>query len=485
MTVKEFETQVDNWIDKNGLITPGSHLLLGVSGGADSVALLRFFCSVRQKRKLELRVVHVEHGLRGQASLDDAAFVDKLCRQLGVECTTIHVGEQISSNEDTHQSLEEKARNARYEAFADVAQNWEEELGEKPVILALAQHRDDNVETLLFHLARGTGLDGLRGMPISREKLVRPFLHMSRTDIEAYLQELGQSYCTDATNDEVLYARNRLRHEVLPVLEQVNTQALSHMNETAFLLGEVADYINVQAAQILSGLTITSPRATVLSLLATAGLSAHPDFMVNEVIHLWLQRAMGGVKNITSSHILAVKALVDAQVGKMVHLPGGLAVVKAYKGLELRRSAREDESVTLEPIEVKIDDLTTGPAFINCQFGQFVFCVLTEFEPSSFPTNAYTKWLDCDKVKGSVWLRGRQSGDYFILDAEGHHKLLQDYFIDEKIPEEERDEIPLLCEQNHVLWIVGKRLSNGCFVGDGTAKVLEVTFIPSDLEEEK
>ncbi len=459
-------------------------MLLWGSGGADAGALLRFFCAIRKERNLQLRCILVEHGLRAQVSIEDACFVNTLSQALCVPCTTVGVGEQIQSVKDTHQSLEEKARNARYAAFEAEALAWEEQEGlSEPVILALAQHRDDNVETMLFHLARGTGLDGMRGMPITRNRLVRPFLHTSREEIEEYLANLEQPYRIDSTNDELLYARNMLRHQVLPVLEQVNTQAINHMNQTAFLLGEVADYINIQAASILNGSIMHGASATAISLLATAELSKLPSFMANEVIHLWLQKFMG-VMNITSAHLTAIRGLVVAQVGHVVQLPGGMAVVKAYRGLELRRTNGTEDAIAVEPIEVRLEDISCEPLDIDLADGTLSLRLRDDVEPMAFPTNTYTKWFDYDKIKGSMCLRTRRNGDYFILDSEGHHKLLQDYFVNEKVPEETRDSILLFCEEDHVIWIVGHRASSGYFVSESTQRVLEASYVQKHNQEE-
>ncbi len=472
MNVKDFENKVYKFIEDLQLIAPGSHVILGVSGGADSVALLRFFCGAREAMGLQLRCVHVEHGLRGAESLEDASFVEKLCQELGVDFKLISVGEAIRNVADTHQSLEEKARNARYAALYAESEDWEKATGASAII-ALAHHLDDNVETIVFNLARGTGLDGLRGMAAKRGVLVRPFLGVRREDIEEYLAQLGQAYRVDATNADLTYSRNRIRHEALPSLEKVNPQAVKHINQTAELVAQMAKCVDEQVEELMreaislggnskSGKQqIDSSQVTTLYI---APLLEKPSYIQREIIHRWLEIRLGSVKDISLTHLLAICNLFDAQVGKQVDLPGGESVRRTYDGLQLGR-----------------DKLALGRPLGSVQTR-----ILSVFESGDFPPNAYTKWFDYDTIEGSVQVRSRQVGDYLVIDADGHRKKLQDYFVDEKIPEELRDSIPLLCVGSHVLWVVGYRTSMACRVGSATQRILEASYLsPEGFEENK
>ena len=250
MQRKEFEDRVCNFIVQEALVQPDDGVVIGVSGGADSVALLRFFDHVKERLQISIRCVHVEHGIRGDESLRDQYFVEELCRTYGIAETSVAVGEQIAQAIKAHAAVEEMARTARYQALIQEAEAWEKEMG-NPVHIAVAHHADDNGETMLFHLARGTGIDGMRGMPVRRERIIRPFLVVTRQEIEVYLEELQQTFCEDSSNTDLQYDRNRLRHQVMPELQKINAQAIEHLGREALYLGQVADYIKKEAAKHL------------------------------------------------------------------------------------------------------------------------------------------------------------------------------------------------------------------------------------------
>ncbi len=441
--------------------------MLGVSGGADSVALLRFFCEIREEWNLTLSCIHVEHGLRGEESLGDAAFVEQLCQQLDVPCQVVSVGAEIEAMDDTHMSLEEKARRVRYEVLEQAA------VGER---IALAHHRDDNVETMLFHLARGTGLDGLRGMPMQRDNIIRPFLGVGRDDIEAYLKALSQGYRVDATNIDQRYDRNKIRHKIIPSLGEVNDRAIMHMNQAAVLVGEVADYINAQAQEILAE-TVNGQS------LAVQPLRDLPDFMIREVLHLFLQKFIPGAKDISASHLQSMQELLDMQVGKEVHLPKGWRVRRSYEGIQLVQPREEEPEVVSCEVVIAKEELEEKSLSVTYGKCELILEVKDYVSEGRIPRNNYTKWFDYDKIKKNIHIRGRRVGDYFICDNRGSTKGLKDYFINEKIPSAIRDEIPLICDDSHVMWIVGYRISEYYKVNDTTKKILEVHMIEENKNE--
>ena len=473
----ELEERVYNWIEEQGLLSQGDGVLLAVSGGCDSVALFRFFCRMAERGQCTLRCVHVEHGLRGGDSLADAEFVRRLCKDYHIPCKVIGVGEQIAAMEDTHMSLEEKARLARYEALEHQARDMEEEMG-RPVHIAVAHHANDNVETMLFHLARGTGLDGMRGMPAVRGRIVRPFLQVSRREIEDYLRELQQDYCRDCTNEDTTFQRNRIRHEVIPQLERVNSRAVCHMGRAAQLVGEVADYLGKQAGEILRQVQAREGRE-----IHVESLRSYPDFLQREVVHLWLQQHIPGAKNISAAHISKIVELFDAQVGRRYHLPKDMVVRRTYQGIAIACQQFPEEPSPGEHILLPEDDLEKGTVEIIYGNYRIILRVRDWDGTEEIPGNTYTKCFDYDKIKNNVSVRTRQSGDYITITAEGAHKRLQDYFVNEKVPAIKRREIPLLCDGSHVIWVMGYRISEHYKISDTTKKVLEVHMIEEKENE--
>ena len=318
MQRKEFEDRVCNFIVQEALVQPDDGVVIGVSGGADSVALLRFFDHVKERLQISIRCVHVEHGIRGDESLRDQYFVEELCRTYGIAETSVAVGEQIAQAIKAHAAVEEMARTARYQALIQEAEAWEKEMGH-PVHIAVAHHADDNGETMLFHLARGTGIDGMRGMPVRRERIIRPFLVVTRQEIEVYLEELQQTFCEDSSNTDLQYDRNRLRHQVMPELQKINAQAIEHLGREALYLGQVADYIKKEAAKHLK----TAQRENVL--LAESVIS-QPAFMRCEILYLWLLSYVPGARDISTTHLQGMERLLFAQTGQRMDLPYHLCV---------------------------------------------------------------------------------------------------------------------------------------------------------------
>ena len=242
---------VRRWMEQEELIQPGDFVLAGVSGGADSVCLLLLLLQLRESMGFSLGAVHVEHGIRGEESDRDAAFVEALCAGDGIGCRVYHVDAPMLAREEGI-GLEEAARRLRYECYLQEAGR----VGAARVKVALAHHAEDLAETVLFQLVRGSGVQGLGGMPAKRKLaegvwLVRPLLSVSREQVEEYLQVCGQSYQTDSTNGDLAYSRNRIRHAVLPQLVSVNSQAVQHICQSAAQLSDLCDYLDSEVERIL------------------------------------------------------------------------------------------------------------------------------------------------------------------------------------------------------------------------------------------
>lgn len=244
MNKPTLQEKVEAYMEQHGMLLECGRVIAGVSGGADSVCMLLILKTCCDRKNLPLQVVHIEHGLRGEESLADAAFVEDLCRKLKIPCTVLH--KDVASLADREGlSTEEAGRMVRYDAFQKVCR----EDGR----IAVAHNMQDQAETVLFHLARGTGLDGLAGMQPVRGNIIRPLLCCSREEIEDWLRKQGQTWRTDATNQDTAYSRNLLRHQILPVLQQeVNAQAIRHICEAAERAGEAGAYLDRKAQEFIA-----------------------------------------------------------------------------------------------------------------------------------------------------------------------------------------------------------------------------------------
>lgn len=443
--------KVLDFVNKNKLFEYGDKVILGVSGGADSVCMLHLLYSLKEQLKITLQVVHVNHGIRGTESDRDEAFVKEFCKELHIPCRIYHLDIPAMARE-RKVSEEEAGRQARYEIF----ENLSKEIGAEKI--AVAHNLNDNSETVLFHLFRGSGLKGLTGIPVKRNKVVRPILCLSRTEIEEYLSCHHLSYCTDSTNNETDYSRNKLRLEVLPYIkDNINSKAEYNIVNAAESLRQVYHYIETQ--------TEAAYQQCVVNNVLLNSAKELPEVILKEVIRLWILNNTGKLKDITAKHVDMVMELLYNTVSKKIELPYSLILEKGYEGIQ-----RKDSEKTKERIEKTV--LENGK--IQPVEG---FSVLMEkkTDNENIPDLLYTKWFDCDKIN-KLTLRNRQAGDYIVVDDKGGRKKLKDYFIDKKIPREKRDEILLLADGNHIAWIVGYRISEFFKVTGNTEHIIKITY---------
>ena len=441
----EFESKIYEYVMKNHMIVPGGHVTVGVSGGADSMCLLFVLFKMRERIPMDLYVVHVHHGLRGKEADCDAEFVEGICRRLGVSSQTFY-GDVKDMALREGISVEEAGRQFRYACFERVRQCYGDG------VIAVAHHMDDQAETVLMNLFRGSGLKGLAGMAPVRERIVRPLLCVSRTEIEDYLKVRGISYRTDESNNHRDYTRNRIRLDILPYANQnINSCASRHICKTAAQMGEVWDYVHTQSEAAFKEIVTSTGEGMLFA--DSNGLSKVHTLVQSMVIRCMVLAWAGKLKDIEAFHVEKVLGLLEKPVGKEVDLPYGLKAVRKYDGLLILKgsSVFNDES----------------------EMPQIELSIMEWKEQEGIPKNQYTKWFDYDKIKCKPLIRNRKSGDYLTVDKFGKRKKLSRYMIDEKIPREQRDRIWLLADGDHVMWVIGHRISEYYKITEGTRRILE------------
>ena len=452
------QEKVWNYIQEHHMVRDGDRIIAGVSGGADSVALFCLMEKFREKCQFDFCVVHVNHNLRGQEALRDADFVRQMCRQRQVEYFEYSVDVKKTAREKKL-SCEEAGRILRMEAFEKQMKCWN---GTK---IALAHHRNDLAETMLHHLCRGSGLRGLCGiMPVQGEK-IRPLLCLEREEIEQYLKEQGIVYVTDSTNDTDDYTRNRIRHQILPILEkQVNQRAVAHMAEASDKFRKIEDYLQRQAQRLLKSCRSVD---TQPGFLDEKLFEAEP-ILQEYVILRQIEEICGKRKDVTSLHVREILSLADKDVGKSIQIPGKHRVVRLYDGILLEK---EKEKNTRKKQDVL---LVLGEQGSFCN--ECVSLRIFPNEGQKIPQKRYTKWLNYDKIRKDLCLRTRQPGDYLVVNPAGGRKKIKDYFIDSKVPRQMREQIPLLAMEQEILWVVGYRISEAYKVTEHTKTILEIEY---------
>ena len=466
--------RIEKFIQKYHMLTCGDRVIAGVSGGADSVCLFLMLLELREKIGFDLIAVHVHHGLRGEAADQDQQFVEALCEHHRIPLEIFRVNlESIAKKRK--QSLEEAGRMVRREAFDSVCKKYG---GNK---IALAHHQNDNAETLLWNLSRGTGLDGLGGIRPVNGKFIRPLLCMNRKEIEEYLAKRKQFYCIDETNAGTDYTRNKLRHLVLPILEeQVNSAAVRHMNETMEQIWELQEYMQEQVETAYQECVQEHFEKACWIQIQQKSFETFPELIKKMVIRKGMEQVGGKKRDLSHKHVDVMMELMNKQVGRTLDLPYEMHAKRNYEGirLEKQRTYSFGEEKKAEIMQECMVELNIPGETILADRNLKLRCKILEkpknLSIKDIPQKIYTKWFDYGIIKSSLYIRTRQAGDIIVIDEKGHQKKLKNWFVDEKIPKEVRDSQLLLAENNEILWVLGHRMSQAYQVKQSTKWILQI-----------
>ena len=404
--------------------------LIGLSGGADSVALLMTLLPDIRDGRIAAEAVHVNHGLRGTESDDDEKFCRELCEREGVPLTVYRADLQGKTDEDS-------ARKARYGFFREKYKAF------KADGLILAHHADDQAETFLMRLTRGAGPEGLECMredeTVEDIRILRPMLRIRREEIRAALTEDGTGWREDSTNTDTAYLRNKVRQELIPALEAISESAVDKICRTAGMIAADNDVLDAAAEKLLR-------ENAKGSILNAAAITAEPEAVRRRVLRKWWN-AEGPVLEehaLSAAQTEALTALLDVTKGK-INLPGGVYAVRTGKHLILRSSEKEEapEPVVFSGKEIVFGDyrITVGSSEGNPGDGK-----RTQEVPDGF-------FEGCE-------IRTRRPGDRIRPFGSTGSRKLQDYLTDRRIGEPFRDQIPLICRENEVLLVCGVGAGN-------------------------
>ena len=468
------------------MISPHDTITAGISGGADSVCLLFMLLEIQKRIPLAIRVVHVNHKVREDAE-QDAEFVRKLCEKFQIPFYPVEKNVRELAAE-WNCSEEEAGRKVRYQAFDEVQ-------GKDTGKIAVAHNSNDRAETMLFHLFRGTGLGGAAGIRPVNGRIIRPLLGITREEIEKWLLDRDIAYCTDSTNKQDTYTRNRIRHHILPYAEQeICRGTVINMNRAADDLMMAAEYLRRETQKAAERCVCQDEERNEIRIDLNA-FGQEDEYLRGRILLFCLEKAAGSRKDITAAHVRSVERLFQTSGSKEIHLPYQITVYKQYdlgmiqrrrsdltvpeeqvcgKSISLRSAARENRR------ERKVD----VPGRIEVpELGIVEFTVFPMDNSQNIPEKTYTKWFDYDKISSSMVFRTRQAGDYLTVKSslgERKHKRLQDFFVNEKIPRQEREKIFLLAEDSHVIWIPGYRISEYYKIDKNTCNIMQVKVSDKD-----
>ena len=471
--ILELEKKVLSFIKSEKLFGLDERILLGVSGGADSTALLHVMCKLKTKGVFdgELIVVHFNHQLRGAESDGDEKFVVELGERLGARVVARSFDVRRFS-EENKLSIETAGRQLRIAGLLDIARDK----GCK--VIATAHHGGDNAETVVHRLLRGTGIRGLGGIWPVREavdgvRFVRPILEVTRSEIIEYLNEQGLAWREDRTNKDYSYRRNFIRHKLLPQMQKESESPLEKQLSQLSRSSRKFYDIVCRSAEDIWG-RAANCEVDKVSLNFEMVASGHPAVQV-ELIRRSLKFLKCGEKDITQEHYEMVLALAKkGKSGKKIELPGGFVAEYAYGKLGFSKSEKPKRA-RCESVTIEVPGRT--------EFGEYLIeaCVLeakeSDFEKFKSQKTNFVEWFDFDKLKFPLQVRSRGDGDRFVplgLEAE---KKVGKFLTAQRVPQDLRRKAVVICDSEKIIWVCPVRTSELAKVSQGTEKILELRFL--------
>ncbi|MFZ7130997.1 MAG: tRNA lysidine(34) synthetase TilS [Eubacteriales bacterium] len=451
--------KVNAYMRRHALLNMGDTLLLGVSGGADSIALLHYFYVISQEYHLMLYVAHLNHSLRDQASDGDEKFVKELCRDYKIKCFTKKINvQEVSDNSKT--SIEETGRNLRYHFFDELCGRYNINK------IVLAHHRDDQTETIVMRMIRGTGLKGLRGILPRRGKIIRPFLCVSKKEILNYCCQHRLKYRQDLSNFDTDYHRNQLRLEVIPMMKKLNKNFSNNIFHLGTISQEYYEYVTLEMEKIWSDVIIEGK-------LSISHFKKLHIALQREVIFKMISKYSS--RDIGFGHIQIIldKVEEDLDTTWKIDLPNGIRVIRRYQFLCVENNILEDfyeYSYEILPNKTYI-------------FPKINITLKTEIilrsKRNDLEKNNLVAYFDYDKIillDNKLLLRNRMDGDRISPEGMKGTKKIKDIFIDKKIPINKRCQIPILTVNNDILWVLGYHKSKKYRVDENTRQMIVITF---------
>jgi len=451
-------------IKQNALLNAGDNVVIGVSGGPDSMVLLDILYDLSREIGYKIYAAHINHGIRGNEADKDQEYVKNFCGELSIP----FYSKKVNMDEYARKmklTSEEAGREIRYSFFNEIVEKIPN--GK----IAVAHNKNDQAETLLLRILRGTGVDGLKGMEYKNGNIIRPLLDIERSDIEKYCEEKGLKPRIDRTNLEPIYGRNKIRLELIPYIqENFNKGIIDTLARTSKLMqmdGEFLSsycknkYKNIVVEEELSGIVLDIEKL----------LEEHQSILTR-VVRMSIEKVNNSLKGIEEKHINSIISLIkEKQTGKYINISNNIVAMVSYNNLIIKKD-NNDKFIGFN-YEIKVGEQTKIHE-LNAKLYSSVYQVGSlniDYK------NRYLKYFDYDKIKSNLFIRTRRNGDKFIPYGMKGSKKLKDYLIDEKIPRDQREKIPIVDHDGEIIWVVGYRISDKYKITSSTKRVLVLEYV--------
>jgi tRNA(Ile)-lysidine synthase len=449
------------------LIELGDHVLVALSGGPDSVVMFDLFCRVRQELQLEISAAHFNHGLRGTEADADEEFVKKLCQRANVECWSDR-GDVQNFAKKKKLSLEHAARKMRYNFFERVANST------KANAIATGHNANDQAETVLDRIIRGSGITGLEGIPVKRGKFIRPLLWTKRSEIMDYIQERNLAYRIDSSNVDIQFRRNRIRHTLLPFLQRdFNPRIVPTLSRLTQVMSENESYLLHESQKAYKQcIKFRTSDKIVLDILC---FLTYFKIIQKYILMLGLEE-LGVLREYVHFSLLeqAINNIKRRRSGKILRVGKNCRVFVAGPEFVLQLDQLEESQKIVQiNLEKEEHQLWAGLILRSKRYKR-------KGNSASFQSSTLVEIVDWEKLVNPVRVRVFKQGDRFFPLNMGNSKKLSDFFIDEKIPIYKRSQIPILESRDDIVWICGYRLDDRFKVTPQTRTILRLELLQKD-----
>ncbi len=456
MKIKE---KVRDTIKKYKMLSENDHILIGLSGGPDSVCLAVMLNGLKSEMKLTLTAVYLDHGLRAGEVENEKAFCKEFCNslQIGFLSRSINVKE---SADKKGMNLQETARELRYAELDEAL------ISENADKIALGHNADDQAETILMRLFRGSGRKGLSGIPPVRGNIIRPLIEVERSEIEQYLREGNpQSYMTDSSNLKEDYYRNWLRSNVIKVVKGKNPSVVEDICRSADIIREEDQYLELIVTKSLMRMISRKSDTSIELFMRPLETIEKP------VLRRVLRRAVDATESLKGISFINIEDMIDiikkGKAGDSIDLPGDIKVIRDYSILKITT----DKKISIDDHELGQED--------EASIDEVGMVIRSSIESAGGEQGdgRFTVLLDADSLNFPLRIRARRQGDIFYPMGFGKTKKLQDYFVDEKISRDKRDGVPIVESGNDIIWVAGFRADHRFRVTEKTTKVLKLQMV--------